>query len=97
VEKDVVRLTIESETTDAKGHVVSTVVADESRPASWPPVPAGSTETIEVAGRRLPVTTSRDGESEVARSAQVPLGGLVRARGPGGTTQVLVGYGREGD
>jgi hypothetical protein len=96
VEGDRVRFTVESRTTDAAGVEIASARAEEMRAAEAPRSTAGTAETVTVNGRPLSATTSREGEAEVTRSDEVPFGGLVRVRGPGGTTQTLVEYGRGG-
>ena len=89
-----VRFSITSETKDAAGKVIAHVEAQESRSAADGPLPAGTPETVKVAGRDLATVRTEATEGTVWRSREVPLGGLVRSKGPGGVEQMLVGYGR---
>jgi hypothetical protein len=94
VDGDRVRVSVESRTMDAAGREIASTRTEEVRPVDAARTLAGPAERVEVNGVALDATTSREGEAEVTRSPKVPFGGLVRARGPGGTTQVLVDFGR---
>ena len=57
---------------------------------------ATPSEPVVVGARRIPVRVAFVGETKAWVSDEVPVTGLVRSTGPGGTEQVLVDFGRGG-
>jgi hypothetical protein len=93
VEGQEVRLAVESLTTDPKSKAVTSTSSEERRPVR-DAAPGGEPEMVNVGGRALRTRRATVGETTVWRSAEVPLGGVVRSEGPGGAVQTLVEFGR---
>jgi hypothetical protein len=95
---------IESATRAPDGRVLAETRSEERADGFGRPDPPGTvvstaTESVEVAGRTLAATRRvvrlpGGDETTVWRSEEVPFGGLVRSRAPGGVEQSLVAFGR---
>ena len=103
VEASRVRLRVESGALDASGAVLSARTAEVWLSARttevWVPLPTlpetpGAPESVPVGGRSVSARPVTRGEFTAWYAAEVPLGGLVRSRGPGGVEQTAVDFGR---
>ncbi|MFO0933200.1 MAG: hypothetical protein U1E39_10895 [Planctomycetota bacterium] len=94
VEAGRVRLRVESGTLDASGAVVSPRTTEVWAPLPTAPDAAGAPESIPVGGRTVSARPVTRGEFTGWYAAEVPLGGLVRSRGPGGVEQTALDFGR---
>lgn len=92
-----VRFSVEARTLDVQGATVSVVTTEELHPAGDGPLPAGTPETITVAGAALDTrrTTRTEGGASVTvwHAATVPFSGLVRSASAT-VEQTLVAFGR---
>jgi hypothetical protein len=96
-----VQTTVESRTAEPSGRLLSETSAATAFAAGGPTagdVVREARETVDVGSRSLETTRTTlrlpGGEATVWRSSEVPFGGLVRARTPGGVEQTLVSFRR---
>lgn len=94
VEAGRVRLRVESGALDASGAVLSPRTTEVWVPLPTLPETPGAPESVPVGGRSVSARPVTRGEFTSWYAAEVPLGGLVRSRGPGGVEQTAVDFGR---
>lgn len=94
VEATRVRLRIEAGALDASGATVGGRTTEAWVPLPTFPAATSAAERVEVKGRALEARSTTRGEFTGWYAAEVPLGGLVRSRGPGGVEQTALDFGR---
>ncbi|MBL9089081.1 MAG: hypothetical protein JNM10_18220, partial [Planctomycetia bacterium] len=94
VEAARVRLRVESGTLGPAGAVLSARTTEVWVPLPTLPDAPGTPEPVRVGTRTVAARPVTRGEFTAWYAAEVPLGGLVRSRGPGGVEQAAVDFGR---
>lgn len=94
VEAGRVRLRVESGAVDASGAVLGARTTEVWVPLPTLPEAPGAPESVAVGARAVSARPLTRGEFTAWYAAEVPLGGLVRSRGPGGVEQAAVDFGR---
>lgn len=94
VEADRVRLRVESGPLDDAGAVIGARTTEVWAPTPTRPDATGAPEAVPVGTRTVTARSVTRGEFTAWYADEVPLGGLVRSRGPGGVEQVALDFGR---